>query len=47
MASAAIWVLQYLHALVTHGPTEYNRAQVLLGMTWFDSGKFLVLSFCS
>jgi hypothetical protein len=45
VASAVIWALQYLHALATHGPTGYNRAKVLLGMTWFDSGKFLVLSF--
>ncbi|HVF19211.1 MAG TPA: hypothetical protein VNA14_03100 [Mycobacteriales bacterium] len=43
--SAAVWVAQYLHARVTHGPTSYNRADVALGMTWFDSAKFLVLSF--
>lgn len=45
MAAGAVWVLQYLHALTTHGPTGFNRAQVALGMTWVDSGKFLVLSF--
>lgn len=45
VAAGAVWILQYLHALTTHGPTGFNRAQVAVGMTWFDSGKFLVLSF--
>jgi hypothetical protein len=43
--AGVIWLLQWSHALVTHGPTQANRAQLWLGMTWFDSGKFLALSF--
>lgn len=36
-----IWVLQWAHVLVAHGPTSFNEAQVWLGMTWMDSAKFL------
>jgi hypothetical protein len=44
-AAGAIWMLQWSHALVTHGPTQVNRQELWLGMTWFDSGKFLALTF--
>lgn len=40
-----IWVLQWAHALIAHGPTAFNQAQVWLGMTWMDSGKILALSY--
>lgn len=40
-----IWVLQWAHVLVAHGPTSFNEAQVWLGMTWMDSAKFLSWSY--
>jgi hypothetical protein len=43
--AGVIWMLQWSHSLVTHGPTQVDRQQVWLGMTWFDSGKFLGLAF--
>lgn len=36
-AAGVLWVLQWAHALVAHGPTGVNKAQVWLGMTWMDS----------
>lgn len=43
--AGAVWILQWGHALVAHGPTSYNEAELWLGMTWFDSAKFLALSY--
>lgn len=43
--AGVLWVLQWAHALVAHGPTGFNQAQVWVGMTWMDSGKLLALSY--
>lgn len=40
-----LWLLQWAHVLVTHGPTGFNQAQVWLGMTWTDSAKVLALAY--
>lgn len=43
--AGVIWMLQWSHALIAHGPTQVNRQQIWLGMTWADSGKFLALAY--
>lgn len=43
--AAVVWILQWAHALVAHGPTQLNQKQLWLGMTWMDSGKFIAPAF--
>jgi hypothetical protein len=43
--AAAIWMLQWGHALVAHGPVERDRQDLWLGMTWIDSAKFLAIAY--
>lgn len=43
--AGVIWILQWAHALVAHGPTQYNAKQLWLGMTWMDSTKFLIVAY--
>jgi hypothetical protein len=39
-----LWILIWLHQRVTHGLTSLNERRLLLGLTWMDSAKFVVLS---
>jgi hypothetical protein len=43
--AAVLWMLQWSHALVTHGPTERDRMGIWLGMTWMDSASLLALAY--
>lgn len=43
--AGVLWILQWSHVLVTHGPTSYDGRGLWLGMTWMDSAKFLALSY--
>lgn len=42
VAAGFLWLLVWLHQRQTHGPTQENEEDTLLGLTWLDSAKFLV-----
>ncbi len=43
VGASIFWMLVWLHQRQTHGPTQENEERLLFGLTWLDSGKFLVL----
>jgi hypothetical protein len=43
VAAGVLWMLIWLHQRVTHGPTEVNEQRLVLGLTWMDSAKFLMV----
>ncbi len=43
VAAGFLWLLVWLHQHQTHGPTQENEELILLGLTWLDSAKFLVV----
>jgi hypothetical protein len=45
VAGGLLWLLVWAHGLAAHGPTQVNRKDVVLGLTWMDSAKGLVACF--
>jgi uncharacterized membrane protein len=43
VAAGLLWLVVYFHQRLTHGLTSENEERVFLGLTWLDSGKFLVI----
>jgi hypothetical protein len=43
VAAGMLWLVVWFHQLQTHGPTPENEERIFLGLTWLDSGKFLVI----
>ncbi len=43
VGAGVLWLLVWLHQRATHGATQENEERILLGLTWKDSAKFLVL----
>ncbi|HEV2126449.1 MAG TPA: hypothetical protein VGW38_27135, partial [Chloroflexota bacterium] len=41
--AGVLWLLAWLHQREAHGTTQVNEKQVVLGLTWMDSSKFLVV----
>lgn len=42
-AAGILWLLVWLHQRAAHGATTVNEMRVVVGMTWMDSAKFLVV----
>ncbi len=43
VVAGLLWLVVWLHQRQTHGPTSVNEKGVSFGLTWLDSGKFLVI----
>ena len=43
VAAGLLWLVVWFHQRQTHGPTQVNEQRIFLGLTWLDSGKFLVI----
>ncbi len=43
VAAGLLWLVVWFHQRQTHGPTPVNEERTFLGLTWLDSGKFLVV----
>src|SRR5262245_40584987 len=41
--AGVLWLLIWLHQRATHGPTATDERRLLVGLTWMDSAKFLVV----
>jgi hypothetical protein len=38
-----IWIVLWVHFIFTHGPSSFDNKRLLLGLTWIDTGKFVVV----
>ncbi len=43
VAAGLLWLVVWFHQRQTHGPTQVNEQRIFLGLTWLDSGKFMVI----
>jgi hypothetical protein len=43
VAAGLLWLVVWFHQRQTHGPTSVDERRIFLGLTWLDSGKFLVV----
>ena len=45
LAAGVLWLVVWFHQRAAHGPTAENEERIVLGLTWKDSAKFLVVPF--
>ena len=44
MLGGTIWLLLWVHFLLTHGPTSRDYKETFLGLSYYDSTKLVVLA---
>lgn len=43
MVGSVIWLLLWIHFMLTHGATDYNMQGLVFGLTWIDTDKLVVV----
>jgi hypothetical protein len=41
LVAGALWIAAWIHLLLAHGTTSVNERNVVLGLTWLDSGRLI------